>query len=299
MKIVISGRDTERRLSDANSIADRFEEHRAHMRAVAFRILGSTSDAEDAVQDAWLRITRSDTETIDNLGGWLTSVVSRIALDKVRSRTRNKEIPTGAHPPDTNPTDRHSPEDETVVADAVGMAMLIVLERLQPAERVAFVLHDTFAVPFADIGEVLDRSPNAAKQLASRARRKVRGSEPVQRDPIQERKIVDAFLNAANHGDLAGLLDVLDPEVVLQADPAAVGMGSPAQLHGSRDVAAMFNGRAQGAQALQIDGAPGVAWIVADKTKVAWDMTIIGGRITHIDMLADPEHLAELDLEWT
>lgn len=283
-------------MSDATWLAERFEEHRSHLRSVAYRILGSASDAEDAVQDAWLRVTRSDTDAVDNLGGWLTTVVSRIALDKLRARRRRKETSTGTQPPDLVAADTN-PEDDVLVADAVGMAMMVVLDRLQPAERVAFVLHDTFGVSFADIGNVLGRSPNAAKQLASRARRKVRGSDPVDRDPIHERKIVGAFLTAAHNGDLAALLAVLDPDVVLQADPAAVQMGSPEDLRGATDVAALFDGRAQGATTVAIDGVPGVAWIVGDKPRVVWDMTIVDDRIIHIDMLADAVHLSELEIQ--
>lgn len=283
-------------MSDSNWLADRFEQHRPHLRTVAYRILGSASDAEDAVQDAWLRVTRADTDSVDNLGGWLTTVVSRIALDKLRARSRTKEETAGAQPPDVVASGSN-PEDDVLIADAVGMAMMVVLDRLQPAERVAFVLHDSFGVSFADVGNVLGRSANAAKQLACRARKKVRGSAPVDRDPPQERRIVDAFLNAAHDGDLASLLAVLDPEVVLQADPAAADMGSPSHVHGAPDVAAIFNGRALGATTVTIDGTPGIAWIVAGQPKVAWDMTIIEGRISHIDMLADPDHLAELEVQ--
>lgn len=241
-------------------------------------------------------MTRSDTDSVDNLGGWLTTVVSRIALDRLRARHRRKEYPAGVEPPDVV-AGGPNPEDDALVADAVGMAMMVVLDRLQPAERVAFVLHDTFGISFADVGNVLGRSANAAKQLASRARHKVRGSDPVDRDPDQERRIVDAFLNAAHNGDLVGLLAVLDPEVVLQADPAAVDMGSPGDVRGGPDVAALFDGRALGATTVAIDGIPGVAWIVAGKPKIVWDMTIIGDRIVHIDMLADPDQLADLELQ--
>lgn len=283
-------------MSDSNWLANRFEEHRPHMRAVAYRILGSASDAEDAVQDTWLRVTRSDTDSVDNLGGWLTTVVSRIALDKLRARHRRQESTAGVQPPDVVAADPN-PEDDAVVGDAVGMAMMVVLDRLQPAERVAFVLHDTFGISFADVGNVLGRSANASKQLASRARKKVRGSDPVDRDPHKERRIVDAFLKAAQNGDLVGLLAVLDPEVVLQSDPAAVDMGSPGDVRGAPDVAALFDGRALGASTVAIDGLPGVAWIVAGEPKVVWDLTIIEDHITHIDMLADPDHLAELELQ--
>jgi RNA polymerase sigma factor (sigma-70 family) len=284
-------------LSDPDWLAAEFEKNRPRLRAVAYRMLGSVGDADDVVQDAWLRLTRSDINTIDNLSGWLTTVVSRIALDRLRARRRDREIPTGVQPPEviglSGPSE---PEEDAVLADSVGAALMMVLDTLQPAERLAFVLHDSFGVPFEMIGKALDRTPNAAKQLASRARHKVRGSDPADRDTAKRRAVVEAFLDAARNGNFEALVTILDPDVVLQADPAAVHMGAPSEIRGAADVVALFSGRAQGAQTVLVDGAAAVAWIVADKPKVVWEITIIGGRIAHIDMLAEATHLSELDI---
>lgn len=283
-------------MTDNDLLANQFEEHRSHLRAVAYRILGSAGDADDTVQDAWLRLTRSDPDSVDNLIGWLTTVVSRIALDKLRARKRTREISADTLTPGEAISETPGPEDDALLADAIGPALMMVLDSLQPSERVAFVLHDTFGIPFADIGAVLGRSANAAKQLASRARHKVRGSDPADRDPARQRAIVDAFLDAARNGNFEALLAVLDPGVVLQADPTAITMGAPAEVRGADDVAAMFSGRAQGAQTVLVDGTAGAAWIVAGSTRVIWDITIVAGRIAHIDMLADNALLAEVDL---
>jgi RNA polymerase sigma-70 factor (ECF subfamily) len=263
-------------------------------------MLGSAGDADDIVQEAWLRLTRSDIDTIDNLSGWLTTVVSRIALDRLRARRRNREVPTGTQPPDIAASRNLSdPEEDAVLADSVGAAMMMILETLQPAERLAFVLHDTFGIPFKVIGEVLGRTPNAAKQLASRARHKVRGSDPADHDPEIQRVVVDAFLDAARNGNFDALVAILHPDVVLQADPVAVDMGSAGEVRGATDVAAIFSGRAKGAETVLVDGSPGAAWIIADKPKVVWEFTVIASRIAHIEMLADPTHLGELDLTRT
>lgn len=285
-------------MPETDWLAERFEEHRPHLRAVAFRILGSGGDAEDAVQDAWIRVAQSDTDEIANLGGWLTTIVSRLALDKLRARKRRREVPidVGSGSETSDVADPAGPEDYAVLADAVGAAMMMVLDNLLPAERVAFVLHDTFGVSFAQIGDVLDRSPNAAKQVASRARNKIRGIDPADRNPARERELVEAFLDAARNGDLSGLIALLDPDVVLQADPAAVEMGSAAEVRGVGDVAAIFNGRARGAETVLVDGRAGAAWIVKGSTRVVWDVTIDSGQIVHIDMLADPAHLSEIEL---
>jgi RNA polymerase sigma-70 factor (ECF subfamily) len=280
-------------------LADRFEAHRAHLRAVAYRMLGSRAEAEDAVQEAWLRLSRSDTSDIENLGGWLTTVVARVSLDTLRSRASRREQPAGAHLPDhlESRTGGSDPEHEAVLADAVGSALLVVLDTLSPAERLAFVLHDLFAVPFDEIGAIVGRSPNAAKQLASRARHKVQGSGPVpDADPTRQREVVDAFLAASRNGDFDALVALLEPDIVLRADSVAVRMGSAEEVRGATAVAGTFSGRALQARPALIDGAVGIVWAVGGRPKVAWDFTIRHGKIVHIDMLAAPESLDDLDL---
>jgi RNA polymerase sigma-70 factor (ECF subfamily) len=278
---------------------ERFEAQRAHLSAVAYRMLGSRGEADDAVQEAWLRLSRSDTSAVENLGGWLTTVVARVSLDMLRSRASRREEPTGAHLPDhiESTVAGSDPEHEALLADTVGSALLVVLDMLSPAERLAFVLHDMFAVPFDEIGAIVGRSSNAAKQLASRARQKVQGWGPVSdADPTRQREIVDAFLAASRTGDFEALVALLDPDVVLEADTAAVRMGSPEQVRGATAVAGTFSGRALAAQPALIDGAVGVVWAVGGRPKVAWDFTMRRGKIVHIDMLAAPDSLNDLDL---
>src|ERR1039457_2011004 len=208
-------------MDESEWLADRFEEHRAHLRAVAYRMLGSLTDADDAVQDTWLRLSRSGAGEVENLGGWLTTIVARVCLNMLRSRNVRREESFGVRVPDPviSPDGELQPEEEALLADSVGLALLVVLDTLAPAERLAFVLHDIFAVPFDQIGAILDRSPAAAKQLASRARQRLRGATPATAtDPSRQREIVDAFHAAAREGDLAGLLSVLAPDVVLRAD---------------------------------------------------------------------------------
>jgi RNA polymerase sigma-70 factor (ECF subfamily) len=280
-------------------LADRFEAHRARLRAVAYRMLGSQGEANDAVQEAWLRLSRSDAKDIENLGGWLTTVVGRVSLDMLRSRASRREEPAGAHLAEhaERAAGGSDPEHEALLADTVGSALLVVLDSLSGAERLAFVLHDMFAVPFDEIGAIVGRSPNAAKQLASRARHKVQGSGPVaDADPTRQREVVDAFLAASRNGDFNALVALLDPDVVLQADAAAVGMGSPDEVRGAPAVAGIFSGRALGAQAALIDGAVGVVWVVGGQPKVAWDFAIAAGKVVHIDMLAAPDSLNGLEL---
>jgi RNA polymerase sigma factor (sigma-70 family) len=280
-------------------LVDQFETHRAHLRAVAYRMLGSGSDADDAVQEAWFRLSRSDTSTVENLGGWLTTVVARVSLDMLRSRASRREEPTGARLPDhlDGLAAGSDPEHEAVLADSVGSALLVVLDTLSPAERLVFVLHDMFAVPFDEIGVIVGRSPNAAKQLASRARNKVQGTGPVpDADPTRQRQVVDAFLAASRGGDFDALVAMLAPDVVLRADSTAVLMGSAEEVMGAADVAGTFSGRALGAQPALIDGAVGVVWVVGGRPKVAWDFTIAHGKIVHIEMIAGPDSLGQLDL---
>jgi RNA polymerase sigma factor (sigma-70 family) len=281
-------------MDERNFLAERFEAHRAHLRAVAYRMLGSATDADDAVQEAWLRLNRSDTSAVENLGGWLTTVVARVSLDMLRSRTSRKEEPMEAAPPAAHAVD---PEHEALLADAVGPALLVVLETLAPAERLAFVLHDMFAVPFDEIAPIVGRSPEAARQLASRARRRVQGAPAsADVDVTRQRQVVDAFLAAARGGDFAALLAVLDPDVVLRSDAAAVRSGAEVELRGATAVAGTFAGRAKAARPALIDGAVGLAWAQGGVPKVVFALTFAGGRIVAIDLVADPELLGRLEV---
>ena len=286
-------------MAENDRLAERFESHRARLGAVAYRMLGSAAEADDAVQEAWLRLSRSDAREIDNLGGWLTTVVSRVSLDMLRSRASRREEPSGDELLDRieRSAAAPSPEEETVLADSVGSALLVVLDTLKPAERLAFVLHDMFAVPFDEIGGIVGRSEDAAKQLASRARRKVQGSDPGgEADPVRQREVVDAFLAASRAGEFDALVALLHPDVVLEADLAAVRMGSPEEIRGAEAVAGTFSGRALAARPALVDGAVGVVWAVDGKPKVVWDFSIRDGKVVHIDMLAAHETLDGLDL---
>ena len=280
-------------------LAERFEEQRPQLRAVALRMLDSPGEADDAVQEAWLRLSRAGADGVDNLGGWLNTVVSRVCLDMLRARASRRTAPHAAALDDVveNPDAGGDPEHEALLADALGPALQVVLDTLAPAERLAFVLHDVFAVPFDEIGTILGRSPNAAKQLASRARRRIQGSTPTEApDVARQRTVVDAFLAASRSGDLDQLLAVLDPDIVLRADDAGVQMGSPDEVRGADAVAAVFSGRALGAQTALVDGIVGMAWAPGGTAKVVWDITVAGDTITRIDMVADPDNLRELDL---
>ena len=280
-------------------LAQRFEVHRTQLRAVAYRILGSLSEADDAVQEAWLRLSRSDTSGVENLGGWLTTVVARVCLDLLRSRKARPRGAAGAHVPDpiVNAEDGIDPEHEALLADSVGLALLVVLETLAPAERVAFVLHDMFDLPFAEIAPIVGRSPAAARQLASRARRRVQGAATVpDADPTRQRVVVDAFLAASRGGDFDALLAVLDPDVVLRADRAAVQAGAASEVRGAAAVAKTFSGRARAAQPALVNGAAGAVWAPGGRPRVVFGFTIMRGKIVEIDMLADPERLRQLDL---
>jgi RNA polymerase sigma-70 factor (ECF subfamily) len=277
-------------------LAERFEANRAHLRAVAYRMLGSSSEAEDAVQEAWLRLNRADTAGVHNLGGWLTTVVARVSLDMLRSRKSWREESLDMRHESDVPTD--DPEDHTVIADSVGHALLVVLETLAPAERVAFVLHDMFAVPFEDIAPIVGRTPAAARQLASRARRRVQGASVVaSADRERKREIVDAFLAASRGGDFEALLAVLDPDIVVRADGAAVALGATPEVRGAAAVAETFVGRARGAQRAVVNGGAGLVWAPGGQPRVVFDFTIAAGKIVAIDLLADAERLEQLDLE--
>jgi RNA polymerase sigma factor (sigma-70 family) len=280
-------------------LAGRFEEDRTHLRAVAYRMLGSLSEADDAVQEAWLRLSRSGTSGVENLGGWLTTVVARVCLDMLRSRESRREEPLGVQVPEpiVSREDGADPEHEALLGDSVGLALLVVLETLAPAERVAFVLHDMFAVPFDEIAPIVGRSPAAARQLASRARRRVQGAATVPNaDLARRREVVDAFLAASRGGDFEALLAVLDPDVVLRADRAAVQIGASREVRGAAAVAETFSGRARGAQTALVNGAIGLVWAPRGRPRVVFGFTITRGKIVGIDLVADPDRLRQLEL---
>ncbi|GAA1871342.1 sigma-70 family RNA polymerase sigma factor [Pseudonocardia ailaonensis] len=286
-------------MTDDELLARRFEASRTRLGAVAYRMLGSTAEADDAVQEAWLRLTRADPDAIDNLDGWLTTVVSRVCLDMLRSRGSRREQPLGDTNPAHEPVDSADPAREAELADAVGPALLVVLETLQPAERLAFVLHDLFAVPFEEVAAIVGRSPAAARQLASRARRRVRGSGGVD-DPGEARRraVVDAFLAASREGDFQGLLDLLDPEAVIRADGAAVAMGAEEIVRGAAAVAQTFSGRAKGARFALVDGIPGAVWSMGGAPKVVFLFTVDDGLVSAVELLSDPDTLAALEFEY-
>ena len=283
-------------------LADQFEAHRPHLRAVAYRMLGSTGEAEDAVQEAWLRLSRADSTGVQNLGGWLTTVVGRVCLDLLRSRKARREERLGEQlaEPVVGREDQADPEHQAVLADAVGMALLVVLETLDPDERLAFVLHDLFGVAFDEIAPIVGRTPAAARQLASRARRRVQGATPTgEVDVARQRQIVEAFMAASRDGQLQGLLSLLDPDVVLRADATVVrrprAQAVP-EVFGAPAVAAAFSGRARGAQLALLDGVPGAVWLAGGRPRVAFRFKIVGDKIVAIDMLGDPDRLERLDV---
>jgi RNA polymerase sigma factor (sigma-70 family) len=288
-------------MDESEWLAERFEEHRARLRAVAYRMLGSLSEADDAVQEAWLRLSRTDTSAVDNLGGWLTTVVARVSLNMLRSRNARREEPLGVHLPEPiiDCADGTDPEHEALLADAVGLALLVVLETLSPAERLAFVLHDMFAVPFEQIAPIVDRSPDAARQLASRARRRVRTSNSVpDTDTDAQREVLDAFLAAAREGDFDRLVALLDPDVVLRADvgPSARDL---TEVRGAAAVAGRaltFSRLGLVMRPALINGAAGAVAIREGRPFSVGGFTVRDGRIVAIDILADRERIAELDL---
>src|SRR6516162_8397715 len=270
-------------------LAQRFEEQRGHLRAVAYRMLGSLAEADDAVQEAWLRLSRADTDDVANLRGWLTTVVGRICLDMLRSRTARREDPLDVHLPDpiVSPAEGSDPEQQALVADSIGLALLVVLDTLTPAERLALVLHDMFAVPFEDIGRIVRRSSAATKQLASRARRRVRGSTPTpDADPARERQIVEAFLAASRAGDFEALLVVLDPDVVLRAD-AGARTDLSALVRGAAEVAGralMFRRLAYEQRIVSVNGGIGVLSLADGRPAALVAITVADGRIVEIDI---------------
>jgi len=287
---------------DDEWLAERFEADRTRLQAVAYRLLGSASEADDAVQEAWLRLSRTDTSEVENLSGWLTTVVARVCLDMLRSRRSRREQPLaldGELIPDAA-----DPEREAMLAESVGLAMLAVLQRLAPAERVAFVLHDVFGVSFEEIAGIVGRSPVAARQLASRGRRRVQGASEDGRaaDVARQRDIVEAFFRASRAGDFQALLAVLDPDVALRGDEAALRMGVrsgwlTSELHGAKAVAEQFAGQAQAAQLALIDGVPGAVWAPGGTSRVVFGFTIRNGKVVEIELAADTERLSRLKIE--
>ena len=286
-------------MNEREWLAGRFEEQRTHLRAVAYRMLGSLSEADDAVQEAWLRLSRSDASEIENLGGWLTTVVARVALNMLRSRSTRREEPLGVRIPDPiiDPADGTDPEHEALLADSMGLALLVVLETLSPPERLAFVLHDMFAVPFDEISSILDRSPQATRQLASRARRRVQGERTVpDPDLDRQREVVDAFLAASREGDFDALVAVLHPDVVSRAD---FGGGARREVRGAEAVAAqaqMYSHLGLVVHPALINGAVGAVVTRDGRPFSVGAVTVRDGKIVEMDWLADPERLARLDL---
>jgi RNA polymerase sigma factor (sigma-70 family) len=275
---------------------DAFQTHRAYLHAVARRMLGSASEADDAVQEAWLRLARTEATDVHNPRAWLTTVVARVCLDMLRARTARREVPLDA----PTPGDGRDPEQEAVLADSVGLALLVVLDTLTPAERLAFVLHDMFGVTFEEIAPILGRSADAAKMLASRARRRVRAAQPSDPDPHRRRTVVEAFLAASRDGDFAALLDLLDPDVTARADTYSAPGATPTQLRGADTVARQalaFSHRAAHAHVGTVDGAPAILVSPNGRLVTVMTFTIQDGMIAAIDIIADPDRLAELTIE--
>ena len=285
-------------MSEMDRLARRFEEHRPRLRAVAQRILGSAAEADDAVQDTWLRLSRADVTGIDNLPGWLTTTVGRVCLDRLRSRTARPEQPWDTTGPEPAPTDGcpTDPEREAVLTESVGRALLVVLDNLAPTERFVFVLHDMFAVSFEEIAAVVDRTPAAVRQIASRARRRVHQDGTARTtDPARQRQVVEAFLAASREGRFDDLVSLLDPHVVMRADPVAVGLGGTAETRGSAAIADFFNGRAQAAVPAYVDGLPGAVVPLGQAGRLVLSF-IVTERIIGIEVVGDPAQLATMEL---
>ena len=282
-------------MNEKNWLADEFEANRGHLRAVAFRMLGSRAEAEDAVQEAWLRLARSDRGSVDNLSGWLTTVVARICLDMLRSRKTRREEPLDLPAHGAIVDIASNPEREAAFADSVGIALLVVLQTLSPAERVAFVLHDMFDLPFEEIAAVIGRSAAATRQLASRARRRVQGQpETSDVDLTRKRSIAEAFLAASRNGDLAGLIAVLTPDAVFRPDATAIQLGDVTPLHGAQAVAENFKGRATSAKVALVDGEIGLVVFIQGQLRVVLALSFDGDRISTVDAIADPDHLGDI-----
>lgn len=289
-------------MDDEEFLAERFEVNRSHLRAVAYRMLGSATEADDAVQEAWIRLSRSDTNDVENLAGWLTTVTARVCLDMLRSRTSRREEPLDVARAEsvTKPAVGIDPEEEALLADSVGLALLVVLETLPPAERLAFVLHDLFAVSFDEIAPIVGRSPAAARQLASRARRRVQGPATVPAvDVARQREVVEAFLAAARGGDFDGLLALLDPDVVLHVDPAALPAGAPTEIRGAEAVAGQarhFASRARFARAALINGAVGLVVAPRGRLQLVQTFRVVDRKVVELEVIVDPERLSQLEL---
>jgi RNA polymerase sigma-70 factor (ECF subfamily) len=289
-------------MNESAWLTERFEEHRTRLRAVAYRMLGSLSEADDAVQESWLRLNRVDAGSVENLAAWLTTVVARVCLNMLRARESRREEPLGVHIPDPiiSRADGGDPEHEALLGDAVGLALLVVLDALTPAERLAFVLHDMFAVPFEEIAPMIERSPEATRQLASRARRRVQGAAPApDRDLARQRAVVDAFFAAAREGDFDALVAVLDPDVVLRADGGTARTRPTVVLNGAREVAAqavLATRLAPFVRPVLINGTAGVVAVVAGRAFSVMAFTVAEGKIVAVDVLYDPERLADIDL---
>jgi RNA polymerase sigma-70 factor (ECF subfamily) len=278
-------------------LVDQFEGHRGRLKAVASRVLGSSTEADDAVQETWIRFSRSDTNSVDNLGAWLTTVVSRVCLNMLQSRRGKAEAELDLVEPESAPGP--GPEQEAVLADSVGLALLVVLDDLTPAERVALVLHDIFGVPFEEIGPIIARNAAAARQLASRARRQVQGQGLSRSaDRVRQARVVEAFLAASRGGDFEALLNILDPEVIMRADQAAVRLGAPRELRGREQVAG-FARRARGARAALVDGQPGAVWMPRGQLRVVFLVTVEGDSIVAVDVVAEPDQLERTNLVLT
>jgi RNA polymerase sigma factor (sigma-70 family) len=289
-------------MSEHQWLAEQFEVNRGHLRAVAYRMLGSLSEAEDAVQDAWLKVSRADVSAVENLGGWLTTLVARVCLDMLRARKSRREESFGAQVPESIATSDGAadPEQEALLADSVGLALLVVLDTLDPAERLAFVLHDMFGMPFDEIASIVGRSPTAARQLASRARRRVRGAATIPAsDLTQQREVVEAFLSALRGGDFEGLLAVLDPDVVVRVDDAGRAPGAPREIRGARtwaQGALAFSRAVRFAQPALVNGAVGVVLAPQGRLSRALRFTIRDRRIVEVDVIAAPARLRELEI---
>jgi len=284
-------------MPEKNLLVEKFEANRNHLRAVAYRMLGTRTEADDAVQEAWLRLSRSDADGIDNLGGWLTTVVARVCLDMLRGRKARREEPMDPNVPEPIVSEEHSPEHERLLADSVGLALLVVLDKLAPAERVAFVLHDMFDLPFEEIAPIVGRSSAATRQMASRARRRVQGAPAhPEADLRRQRHVVDAFLAASREGNFEALLALLDPDVVFRADPVAARLGGTAEIRGAAAVAETFKGRAQAARPALVDGAVGVAVMFGGRLGIVLRVTISDERVAEIEAIADPAHLGGLEV---
>ncbi|HLW18493.1 MAG TPA: sigma-70 family RNA polymerase sigma factor [Actinomycetota bacterium] len=281
-------------MTEKDWLAERFEDNRSHLTSVAYRMLGSPAEADDAVQETWLRLSRADRSDVENLRGWLTTTVARVCLDILRSRRAHHMEPLDEAEPVAHDG---TPENDAILADSVGLALLVVLDQLDPAERLAFVLHDMFAVPFEEIAPIVQRSPAAARQLASRARRRVQGAEAPD-DRARQRELVDAFLAASREGDFEALFAVLDPDVVVRADAAAAAMGADAEIRGADAVTKSFAGRAKAARPAMVGGEPGLVWAQGGVARVAFVFKVARGKIVEIEMVADPERIESLNVAY-